>query len=222
MVTVGIDVESSRSATEQAESPGVWAAVGVHPNSAEEWSEDAAGAIADLVAHPRVVAVGESGLDFYRDEAAPSSQDRAFAAHIDLAKECDKALIIHTRASLPQALDFLEKEGPPQRFVFHCWSGDQDDLERALGMGAYISFAGNVSFASAGPLRACAAKVPWDRLLVETDAPFLTPVPNRGRPNEPSFVPLVGDAVARVRSVPVLEIATRTSENAGALFAIEK
>jgi len=222
MVTVGIDIESSRRATEAAESFGVWAAVGVHPNSAEEWNEHAAGAIAELVTHPRVVAVGESGLDFYRDEAPLSSQERAFAAHIELAKECDKALIIHTRASLPQALDFLERRGPPQRFAFHCWSGDLDDLERAVGMGAFISFAGNVSFASAAPLRACAAQVPWDRLLVETDAPFLTPVPHRGKLNEPSYVPWVGDALARVRSVPVEEIASRTYANAGALFAIEK
>lgn len=222
MVTVGIDVESSRSATVATQSSGVWAAAGVHPSSAEEWSEDAARAIDELVAHPRVVAVGESGLDFYRARARPSSQERAFAAHIEFAKKFDKALIIHTRASLPQALDLLEEKGPPQRFVFHCWSGDQDDLDRAVGMGAYISFAGNVSFANAAPLRACAGAVPWDRLLVETDAPFLTPVPHRGKPNEPSYVPFVGDALARVRSVPVEEIASRTYANACALFAIER
>lgn len=218
MVTVGIDVQSSLRSIEIAERYEIKAAVGVHPNSAMEWTPDAEAALTEMLSKDVVAAVGESGLDFYRDYAAPEEQRVAFSAHIGLAKTTDKALIIHTRASLDEALDVLAAEGPPSRFVFHCWSGDERQLHLALELGAHVSFAGNVSFKNAGDLRVAAAAVPVDRLLVETDSPYLSPEPHRGKPNEPRQVPLVGLAVAEARGVSVDEVARQTTENARALF----
>jgi TatD DNase family protein len=129
-------------------------------------------------------------------------------------------LVIHTRDSLDAALDVLEKEGPPERFVFHCWSGERRQLTRALELGAYVSFAGNVSFKSAQNLRDAAGVVPEERLLVETDAPYLTPVPFRGRPNEPSRVVLVGEAVAGARGTDAGAVARLTASNARRLLAL--
>ncbi|MDP8910272.1 MAG: TatD family hydrolase [Chloroflexota bacterium] len=221
IVTVGTDVDSSRTSVKLARDPRVFAAVGVHPNSADEWTPDAAAAIEKCLDDERVVAVGESGLDFFRDAVDPDLQRGAFVDHIELAKRFDKALIIHTRDSLDAALDVLEQQGPPDRFVFHCWSGDDAQLSRALEQGAYISFAGNVSFNSAQNLRDAAARVPDERLLVETDSPYLTPVPHRGKRNEPARVAHVGEAVAHARGADVGVVARQTTANARRFFGIE-
>lgn len=220
VLTVGIDAVSNAVAVGLAEDDRVYAAVGVHPNSADEWTDDARAELEAFLARPRVVAVGESGLDFYRDYVAPEPQRVAFAGHIELAKTYDKALVIHTRDSLDAALDLLADEGPPERFVFHCWSGDAAQLRRALELGAYISFAGNVSFKNAQNLRDAAALVPDERLLVETDSPYLTPVPHRGKPNSPARVPLVGAAVAAARGEEAEDVARTTTRNAERLFAL--
>jgi len=221
ILTAGIDVGSSERCTELSSSDGVVAAVGVHPNSAAGWNDDSRTRIEALVDLPGVVAVGESGLDFYRDEAPRDVQEEAFAAHIELARKYDKALIIHTRNSVDAALDLLGAGEMPERVVFHCWSGDSPQLERALTLGAYVSFAGNVSFPTSEELRAAARLVPDDRLLVETDSPFLSPAPRRGRPNEPANVVLVGSAVADARKTGTEEIEDMTSRNARVLFGIE-
>jgi TatD DNase family protein len=221
MLTVGIDVMSSRRNAQIATEFGIWATAGVHPNSASEWDETAALAIESLLSQERVVAVGETGLDFYRDRAPREAQERAFGDHIELAKRTDRALVIHTRDSVDGAMDVLDERGPPERMVFHCWSGGRPQLARALDMGAWISFAGNVSFKSADDLREAARNTPANRLLVETDSPFLAPVPHRGRANEPAFVADVGAAVARARGVQMDEIAASTSENARALFGLK-
>lgn len=221
MLTVGIDVSSSRAAIELAHDERVHAAVGLHPNSADDWDERTAATIEELAAAPEVVAVGETGLDFYRDHAERSNQERAFRDHIALAKRFDKALVIHTRASIDAALDVLDAEGAPPRLVFHCWSGDETQLSRALEIGSYVSFAGNVSFKNASNLRAAAALVPADRLLVETDAPFLTPEPHRGRPNEPGHVALVGEAVAGARHEDAASLARVTAANARRFFGLD-
>lgn len=220
LLTVGIDLGSSRTAVELAAQDGVFASVGIHPNSAGEWGPEARAAIEELVSRPGVVAVGESGLDFYREHASPQSQHEAFVDHIALAKRADKTLVIHTRSSIDEALDVLERVGPPPRVIFHCWSGDAAQLSRAVALGAFISFAGNVSFKSADDLRARAAEVPSDRVLVETDAPFLTPAPNRGRPNEPRNVAFVGAAVAEARATAVGTLAQLTFANASRAFDI--
>ncbi len=220
LLTVGIDVESSRRAVALAHEHGVRAAVGLHPNSADEFSDGVMEALEALVQDERVVAIGESGLDFYRDRARPDKQLAAFSAHAALAKDRDKALVIHTRDSLDEALTALERFGPPQRLVFHCFSGTPDQLRRALDLGAFISFAGNVSFKSAEDLRRSAALVPGDCLLIETDSPFLAPVPKRGRPNEPAYVSYVGKAVAAARGVDERDVALATTANARKLFGL--
>jgi TatD DNase family protein len=218
VVTIGTDLSSSRKAVELAGDPRVFAAVGVHPNSADEWTSETETALVELLSSERVVAIGETGLDFYRDHVPPAVQQPAFEAQIDLAKRYDKALVIHTRSSIDAALDVLEASGPPQRFVFHCWSGDEGQLDRALAMGATISFAGNVSFKNAQNLRDAAVAVPPDRLMVETDSPYLTPVPHRGQPNEPSHVVLVGEAVATARGQDVASLGRLTTANARRFF----
>ena len=218
MLTVGIDIGSSRRSVEIAEKHGLRAAVGVHPNSSNEWTPGSEVALREMLSSDVVAAVGESGLDFYREYATPEEQRIAFSAHIGLAKEYDKALVIHTRDSADETLEVLGAEGPPSRLIFHCWSGDERQLQSALGLGAYISFAGNVSFKNAGNLRSAAAAVPEDRLLVETDSPYLSPEPHRGKPNEPRQVSFVGLAIAQERGVPVHALAERTTQNARTIF----
>ena len=218
MLTVGIEIESSRRSIEIAERYGIKAAVGVHPNSSMGWTPEAEMSLREMLSSDVVAAVGESGLDFYRDYASPEEQRIAFSAHIGLAKESGKALVIHTRDSLDEALEVLAAEGPPDRFVFHCWSGDERQLDLAVELGAHVSFAGNVSFKNAEDLRTAAAAVPRDRLLVETDSPFLSPEPHRGKANEPRHVAFVGVAVARARGVPVHLLGEQTTENARAVF----
>lgn len=220
MMTVGIDVPSSRACAALAERFGLWAAAGLHPNSADDFSKKVEAALDELLTCERVVAVGESGLDFYRAGASPANQRRAFSAHAALAKSHDVALVVHTRNSLAEALDQLVREGPPERVVFHCWSGGRAELERALDLGAFVSFAGNVSFKNADELRAVAELVPGERLLIETDSPFLAPTPKRGRPNRPEYLPLVGRALAAARGEDVDELMATTQQNAHRLLGL--
>lgn len=220
MLVCGTDPPTSARAVELAQLPGVWAAAGLHPTSAREWTGEVEAAIEELLGHERVVAVGESGLDMYWDTSYLDVQQRVFEAHIRWAKEHDKALVIHTRSSVDEAIETLERVSPPERLVFHCWSGDHTQMERALGLGSFVSFAGNVTFKSAAALRELAALVPEDRLLVETDSPYLAPVPHRGKPNEPANVVLVGTAVAEARREAVEAVAEATTRNAQRLLSI--
>ncbi len=221
MVAVGIEVGSSERVLAIArEHDGVYASAGVHPNDAGTWNDEAKQRVDGLLDHEKVVAVGESGLDFYRDHTPHDVQRTVFRDHIALAKDHGKALIIHTRDSTSAAIEELEVAGPPERFVFHCWSGDETELGRVLALGGHVSFAGNVSFKSAANLREVARLVPGDRLLVETDSPFLAPVPRRDRPNEPAFVAFVGRAVAEARNEASSALAARTSSNARRLFGL--
>ena len=219
IVTIGIDAPSSSKSKDIAERFGLWFSAGVHPNSAREWVAESASAVESLLENDRCVAVGESGLDFYRDFAPEKTQREAFAAHIELSKRFDKALVIHTRDSLEAALEMVEDAGPPDRLVFHCWAA-AGHLDRVLDTGAYVSFAGNVSFKKAESLRDDARRVPAKRLLVETDSPFLSPVPYRGKENEPARVPHVGAAVAEAREEDAEAIARLTTDNARRLFGL--
>lgn len=221
LITLGTDVASSRRAVAIAHDHGVYAGVGVHPNDADTWSDEAAAAIEGLLSDERVAAVGETGLDFYREEVPADLQRVAFCAHVEMSKRHDKALVIHTRNSVLEVLDMLDSEGAPERLVFHCWSGDGTALRRALTLGAYVSFAGNVSFRGAMDLRTVAALMPGDRLLIETDSPYLAPEPRRGRPNEPANVVHVGRAVADALGVGPEDIARATADNAVALFGLQ-
>lgn len=220
MLVCGTDVVSSAAAVELTKLPGVWGAVGLHPTSAREWTDEVGATIEGLLARERVVAVGESGLDMYWDTSYLDVQQGVFETHVAWAKRYDKALVIHTRESVDEALETLERVSPPERLVFHCWSGTREQMERALDLGSFVSFAGNVTFKNAGDLRELAATVPEDRLLVETDSPYLAPVPFRGQPNEPAHVALVGTAVAEARAESVEALAEATTRNAQRLLAL--
>jgi TatD DNase family protein len=189
VVTVGTDLATSRwSARCAGEYEGLYAAVAIHPNDTAATSAEVLADIEALTALPRVVAVGETGLDYYRDHAPPDVQRWWFREHIKIAKRTGKALMIHDREAHADVLRILEEEGPPSRVVFHCFSGDVPMVKQCAEAGYMMSFAGNVTFSNAQPLREAAAAAPADLLLAETDAPFLTPVPNRGRPNAPAQV----------------------------------
>lgn len=220
LVTMAIDPESSIESLRIAQRYDVFCSAGVHPNSVSEYGPDGRARIEELLTEERVVAVGETGLDFYRDRSPLDVQRQSFLEHIDLAHAYNKALIVHTRDSVDAALETLKDAGPPKRLVFHCWSGDLAQLNGAVETGAYISFAGNVSFKNADDLRTVAREVPVDKILVETDSPFLAPVPHRGKPNEPAFVADVGAALATTLGLSVEDLATRTTANARALFGL--
>ena len=223
-VTVGTDLESSRwSARCAEEHEGVYAAVAIHPNEtqivAESVLADAVLAeIGALAARPRVVAVGETGLDYYRDHAAPDVQRWWFREHIKVAKRAGKALMIHDREAHADVLRILEEEGPPPRVVFHCFSGDVAMVKQCAEAGYVMSFAGNVTFTNAQPLRDAAAAAPADLLLAETDAPFLTPVPNRGRPNAPAQVAYTLRCLAEVRGLDLAELCDTVTATAERTF----
>ncbi|MDQ3646666.1 MAG: TatD family hydrolase [Actinomycetota bacterium] len=221
IVVVGVEVATSKRAIQLAgEHEHVWAGAAFHPSEARGWQDPWAGEIAELLGGDKVVAVGETGIDLHWDTSYTHDQRRMFAAHIALAKEHNKALVVHTRDSIGMVLDMLEEAGAPERVIFHCWSGDLEHLDRALALGGYVSFAGNVSYKSADDLRAAAQAVPDDRLLVETDSPYLAPVPKRGRSNEPAYVIYVGEAVAAARRVSPESIGLLTTANARRAFAI--
>jgi TatD DNase family protein len=229
LVQVGCDVASSRWAVAAAERwPAVVAAVALHPNDAARLGDHegegglAAGldAIAELAARPGVRAVGETGLDFYRtpDPDGQHRQRTSFAAHIVLARRHDLALVIHDRDAHADVLDVLDAEGPPDRVVMHCFSGDADFARACLDRGAYLSFAGTVTFKNNPHLREAYAVTPRDRVLVETDAPYLTPTPLRGRPNASYLVPHTVRFLAATAERDVAELCRDLDANAEAAF----
>jgi TatD DNase family protein len=222
VVQVGIDVPSSQLSAEVAgRFPDVWAAVALHPNDAGAGAAtpEALAEIERLAALPQVVAVGETGLDHYRTgPEGRGVQEDSFRAHIDIAKRTGTALVIHDRHAHADVLRVLAEEGAPERVVFHCFSGDSAMARRCADAGWYMSFAGNVTFKNAGDLREAAAAAPLDLLLVETDAPFLTPVPYRGRPNASYLVPLTVRALAEVKGVDVDELCAAVWDNGRRAF----
>jgi TatD DNase family protein len=200
LVQVGVDVESSRWGAALAGShPAVLATVALHPNEAPRLSDldDALAGIEALAAQPRVRGVGETGLDFFRTgEAGRAAQEHSFRAHIGIAKRFGKALVIHDRDAHADVLRVLDDEGAPERVVMHCFSGDADFATECVKRGFTLSFAGTVTFANARALREAARVTPPEAMLVETDAPYLTPMPYRGRPNGSYLVPLTVRALA--------------------------
>jgi TatD DNase family protein len=216
MVDVGTDVASSEAAVANAAAePDVVAAVGIHPNDTATATPEALAAIDRLTAHPRVVAVGEIGLDRYRDHAPPDVQEAAFRAQLAIAARHDRTVMIHCRDAWDDCVRVLEEEGwAGRRVVLHCYSGDVATTLRTVAHGWFHSFAGNVTFTNAHPLREVAAMVPTDLLLTETDAPFLTPHPHRGAPNDPSYVGLTLAALADVRGADPDALAAAVLANA--------
>jgi TatD DNase family protein len=211
VLTVGRD----QAVALAAELPGVWAIVGIHPHDAAAAGD--VDALRPLLAHPRTVAVGECGLDYYRDYAPRDDQVRVFRAQIELANELGLPLVIHTRAADDDTFAMLEAARVP--VVLHCFSS-VGRLDDALARGYHCSFAGNVAYPSADELRAAAARVPDDRILAETDSPYLAPPPYRGRRNQPAYVMETLAVLARVRGVEPDALAAQIERNADRLFGL--
>jgi len=223
VVQVGVDLPSSRwSAELAARYDQVHAAVALHPNEAGRGAatDEALREIESLAGLPAVKAVGETGLDFFRTEGEDGQrlQEESFRAHIAIAKRTGRALVIHDRDAHEAVLRVLDEEGPPERVVFHCFSGDAAMARTCADRGFFLSFAGPVTFAPNNGLRAAAEVTPVDQLLVETDAPFLTPVPFRGRPNAPYLVPLTVRALAMLKGLDVDELCHALAANGRRAF----
>ena len=218
-IAVGTDLEDSRLVLELATRiPGVQASLGVHPHEAKSWSPEVEQALGTLLADPSVRFVGETGLDWHYDLSPRDVQEAAFRAQIRLAKALGKPLMIHTRSAPAATLDILAEEGADAvRGIIHCFSEDRAFAARALDLGFYLSFSGIATFKKAEAVREVAAWAPADRILVETDAPFLAPVPYRGKPNEPGFVRFTAEAVAELRGIPSVQLAELTTRNLEAL-----
>jgi len=220
IVTIGIDLPSSRTAIELAGAePGVYATVGLHPHEAHLLDDALLTELEALAARPRVVALGECGLDFYRDLSPRDAQRRAFSAQIELARRAGLPLVVHVREAGDEAMAQLATEAGDLTVVMHCFSLPQY-VDECNERGYYASFAGNVTYKNAADLRAAAKRVRDDRLLVETDAPFLTPVPNRGNSNEPAWVAHTAALLAEVRGVTAAELAELTTGNARRVFGL--
>jgi TatD DNase family protein len=218
MLTVGIDGASSRGALAAAEAfPQVYAAVGRHPNTARGFDDADLAELRALAAHERCMAIGETGLDFYREGAPPVDQERAFGAQIALARETDKPLVIHSRAADEQTLAQLAAEASGVSVVMHCFSMP-DHLDECVARGYAISFAGNVTYKSAATLADAARRAPEDCLLVETDAPYLTPQAVRKERNQPAFVVHTLAFLAQLRGVSTDELGASVERNAARVF----
>ncbi len=218
MVCVGTDLTTSRAAVALAQRrDDVVATVGLHPHDAVDlesvWDD-----LLTLAADPAVVAIGEAGLDHHYEHSPGADQVAAFRAQIRLAHELDRALVIHTREAWDETFAVLDDEGLPRRTVFHCFTGGPAEAAACTDRGAYLSFSGIVTFKTAADVRAAAVVAPADRILVETDSPFLAPVPHRGQTNEPALVSVVGAEVARVRGETAESVATRTCHASDQVF----
>lgn len=210
-IVIGTDVDTSTQAIDIAgKHNDVWATVGLHPHDATKGVHT----IAHLATSPRVVGIGECGLDYYYENSPRDIQIPAFAEQIALAKEHNLSLVIHTRDAWEDTFNVLDSEGIPENTIIHCFSGGPDEARQCLDRGAYLSFSGIVTFNNAVELREAAKMCPADRLLIETDSPFLAPVPHRGRPNEPAHVGIVGTFIADLRGHEVVDFAAVTSANA--------
>ncbi|BBX68586.1 deoxyribonuclease [Mycolicibacterium psychrotolerans] len=227
VVTIADDLDAARWAAGATEwDPRVYAAVALHPTRADALTEEARAELERLAEHPRVVAIGETGLDLYwpgRLEgcAEPAAQRDAFAWHIDLAKRCGKPLMIHNRDADAEMLDVLRAEGAPETVIFHCFSSGPDMARACVDAGWLLSLSGTVSFKNARELREAATLIPADQLLVETDAPFLTPHPFRGAPNEPYCLPYTARALADVVGRAPELIAEQTSAAAERAYGLQ-
>lgn len=223
IINVGFDLESSRAAVDLAQKyTSVFAAVGVHPHDAGQVGPGWLDKIRSMAAEKKVVAIGEIGLDYYYNHSSAQAQEFAFREQIRLAKELGLPVIVHDRDAHEEVLTILRDEQAWEAGgVFHCFSGDISFASKCLDLGFYISLAGPVTFKNAGDLRVVATEIPPGRLLIETDSPYLAPVPYRGKRNEPAHVAAVADQVAKLRGENLRDFAKKTSENARKLFLLE-
>ena len=218
LIIIGYDLPSSERAVHLAEqSPALWATVGIHPHDATQCTPDTLARLHALSLHPRVVAIGEIGLDFYRDLSPREAQYEAFHAQLTLAQERGLPVVIHCREAYDPLLDVLEQY-PRVRGVLHCFSGTGAHAERGLALGYYLGIGGVVTFKNAESLRAIVQAMPHDRLLLETDAPYLAPHPYRGKRNEPAYLPLIAQSVASLWNLSLQELSALTEANVNALM----
>ena len=202
--------------------PNIYASVGVHPDH-EDADEPSVGRLVELADHPKIIAIGETGLAYYRLTGNLEWQRERFRNHIRAAKQCGKPLIIHTRSASEDTLRIMAEEGAQDiGGVMHCFTESWEVARRALDMGFYISFSGIVTFKSAHELKEVAKSVPMDRMLIETDSPYLAPVPFRGKVNQPAFVRHVAEEISLLRGIPVDEVGNATSANFARLFRLEE
>jgi len=202
--------------------PHLYGSVGVHPDY-ENVAEVTAAELVTLAQHPKIVAIGETGLDYYRLKGDLDWQRKRFRRHIHAARECGKPLIIHTREAAADTVRIMREEGADKAGgVMHCFTESWEMAEAAMDLGFYISFSGIVTFKNAQALKEVARKVPLERMLIETDAPYLAPVPHRGKINQPGWVKHVAEEIARLREIPLAQVAAKTSENFYRLFKVEQ
>jgi TatD DNase family protein len=216
------DLSSNAEAIALADSfANVFATVGMHPHDAKDVGADELRRLRELTSHPKVIAVGETGLDYYYNHSPHDVQRRVFSDFIHMARETGLPIVVHERDAAREAAELLREEGVGElRGVIHCFTGSYEAACAYLDLGFYVSFTGIITFKNAGSLREVVRKVPLERTLVETDSPFLTPVPHRGERNEPAYVRLVAETIASVKALPLEEVAQVTSGNAQALFGI--
>lgn len=221
VITIGDDVPTSEWAVATANAhANVWATAGQHPHHAADATAEVLARIEQLAGDPRCVGVGEAGLDYFYDRSPRDEQRRSFAAQIGIAKRTGKTLVLHTRDAWDDTFSMLEHEGQPDRIVFHCWTGGPAEAERAVAIGAWLSFSGIVTFKNAAEIREAAAVTPLARMLVETDSPFLAPIPHRGARNEPAYAAVTARFLAALKGVTEEEMAAVTAENTVRAFAI--
>ena len=221
LITVGTSVARSQACLGLAAAlDGVWATAGVHPHDAVDGCDGLRRLVADTGPDARLVAIGECGLDYHYDHSPRPVQREVFAAQVGLAHDVGLPLVIHTREAWDDTFDVLASEGVPERTVFHCFTGGPAEADRALAAGALLSVSGIVTFASAVDLREAVAGAPLDRLMVETDSPYLAPTPHRGRPNRPALVVRVGEEVAALHGIPPDQVAAATTATASAFYGL--
>ncbi len=222
LVNVGTNIDHSRESISLAEkNPRIFATVGLHPSEAHLWNDETSKTIAELARSPRVVAIGETGLDFSYPEPSREDQERAFRGHIALALSLELPLVIHCRDAFDRLFAILSEERlPSPPGVLHCFTGDEKSARTAVGLGFYISFSGIVTFRNASSLRAVARIVPEDRVLVETDCPYLAPVPYRGKTNEPAFIPEILNTLSLETGRELSDLSLRIVRNTRTLFRL--
>lgn len=220
MALVGIDPPTNESAVEiAARHEGVYAIVGLHPTEAAHFTPQVLGQIEHLLSHPKSVALGEIGLDYHWDDATPEQQKAALHAQLDLAETLNKPVVFHCRKAYDDLLDILEAR-PPRPYLFHCFSGDAGHADRVKSLDGTIGIDGPITYKKSDDLRAIVHEWPRDRLVLETDSPYLTPEPYRGKPNSPAYVPLINAELARVWGISPDEAAAKTTANAMRFFGL--
>ncbi|MGH7928919.1 MAG: TatD family hydrolase [Candidatus Binatia bacterium] len=214
------DMSSNTEAVALAGSfPNVYATVGMHPHDAKDVGDEEMNTLKQLAASPKVVAVGETGLDYYYKHSPQETQRQVFCRFIHMAREMTLPIVVHEREASKEAAELLRSEGGGNlKGVIHCFTGDYDAARRYLDMGFYLSFTGIITFKTADSLREVVRKIPLERLLVETDSPFLTPVPHRGKRNEPAYVRLVAETIGQLKNVPLEKVASATTANVHSLL----